>query len=109
VSSLFPPREQSDHSTADTLPARFPYPAQFARPATRWTRQWAAIDPHVEPTAFTPLPDGRVEVTVDQLVRSLDGDILVDGTVQHVYAFRDGKVSGMDVMEPRAATGTAPA
>jgi ketosteroid isomerase-like protein len=74
-----------------------------------WTRQWAAIDPHVEPTAFTALPDGRVEVTVDQLVRSLDGDILVDGTVRHVYAFRDGKVSRMDVMEPRAATGTAPA
>jgi ketosteroid isomerase-like protein len=69
-----------------------------------WTRQWAAIDPHVEPIAFTTLPDGRIDVEVHQHVRSLDGEVLVDGTVHHVYTFRDGRVSRMEV-----ATGTAPA
>jgi ketosteroid isomerase-like protein len=69
-----------------------------------WTRQWAAIDPHVEPTAFTTLPDGRIDVEVHQLVRSLEGEVLVDGTVHHIYTFRDGRVSRMEV-----ATGTAPA
>jgi ketosteroid isomerase-like protein len=69
-----------------------------------WTRQWAAIDPHVEPTAFTTLPDGRIDVEVHQLVRSLDGEVVVDGTVRHIYTFRDGKISRMEV-----ATGTGPA
>jgi hypothetical protein len=65
-----------------------------------WTRQWAEIDPHVEPVRFTTLPDGRVDVEVHQLVRGLDGTVLADGTVHHTYAFRDGLVARMDVTEP---------
>src|SRR5215210_286785 len=64
-----------------------------------WTRQWAQIDPHVEPVAFTTLPDGRVEVEVHQVVRGLDGTLLVEGTVLHTYSFRDGLVARMDVTE----------
>jgi hypothetical protein len=33
-------------------------------------------------------------------VRSLDGAVLSDGRVVHVYAFRDGLVERMDVEEP---------
>jgi len=66
-----------------------------------WMRQWAAIDPRVEPTAFTRLPDGRVEVEVRQIVRGRDGALISDGTVKHVYGFRDGLVSRMDVAEVR--------
>ena len=29
-----------------------------------WTRQWASLDPHVEPTDFTSEPDGRTIVHV---------------------------------------------
>ena len=41
-----------------------------------WTRQWAAIDPHVEPTTITSRPDGRIAVSVHQVVRSLEGELL---------------------------------
>src|ERR1700736_1670990 len=29
-----------------------------------WTRQWAQIDPHVEPLSITTRPDGRVALDV---------------------------------------------
>lgn len=68
-----------------------------------WTRQWAEIDPMVEPVAFTARPDGSIAVDVRQLVRALDGTQLSDGRVIHVYAFRAGLIARMDVEEPAAA------
>src|SRR4051794_36085348 len=65
-----------------------------------WTRQFDQIDPHVEPVGFSVEPDGRIAVAVHQLVRGLDGSLLADGAVTHVYAFRDGLVERMDVIEP---------
>jgi ketosteroid isomerase-like protein len=65
-----------------------------------WTRQWAAIDPRVEPVAFRERPDGRVAVEVRQVARDLDGNVLAAGRVVHVYAFRDRLVARMDVEEP---------
>jgi ketosteroid isomerase-like protein len=62
-----------------------------------WTRQFAEIAPHVEPQGFSAAEDGRVAVTVHQVVRSLDGALLADQVVTHVYAFRDGLVTHMDV------------
>ena len=64
-----------------------------------WARQWAEIDPHVEPTAIVPLPDGRVAVDVLQTVRSLDGEPLGEGRVRHIYELRDGLVTRIDVEE----------
>jgi ketosteroid isomerase-like protein len=65
-----------------------------------WTRQWAQIDPTVEPLAVATRPDGCVEVEVRQVVRSKDGDVLSDGTVRHVYAFRGDLVARMDIVDP---------
>lgn len=66
-----------------------------------WTRQWAEIDPAVEPLSLEPRPDGRVAVEVAQTVRSLDGALLDEGRVVHVYTFADdGRVARMDVEEP---------
>ena len=62
-----------------------------------WTRQFATIAPHVEPQSFSVAEDGRVAVAVHQVVRSLDGALLADQVVTHVYAFRDGLVTRMDV------------
>ena len=62
-----------------------------------WTRQWAVIDPTVEPRSIATLPDGRVAVEVEQTVRDLQGEVIAGGTVHHVYTFRDGLVSRMDV------------
>ena len=46
--------------------------------------------------------DGRVAVAVHQIVHALDGTLLADGEVTHVYSFRDGLVVRMEVIEPQA-------
>ena len=66
-----------------------------------WQRQFAQIAPHVTPRRFSDTDDGRVAVDVHQVVRSLDGDVLAEGEVVHVYTLRDGLVERMDV-EPSA-------
>ena len=62
-----------------------------------WTRQWTVIDPRVEPRGFTVEADGRVAVTVHQLVRDLAGTVLKEATVEHVYAFEDGLIKSMEI------------
>jgi hypothetical protein len=62
-----------------------------------WTRQWAVIDPRVEPRGFTTEADGRVAVTVRQVVRDLAGTVLKEATVAHVYAFQDGLIKSMEI------------
>jgi hypothetical protein len=62
-----------------------------------WTRQWAEIDPEVQPQSFRRLPDGRIEVTVHQSVRARDGSVLSDGMVLHTYTFTGDPVARMDV------------
>ena len=64
-----------------------------------WTRQFEAIDGRVQPTGFSVGEDGRISVSVHQVVRGLDGAVLADHMVTHVYAFRDGLVERMDVVE----------
>jgi ketosteroid isomerase-like protein len=63
---------------------------------TYWEAQFAAIDPHVEPVAIETAGDTAV-VTVHQTVRDLDGNVLTDQVVEHVYTFREGSVARMDV------------
>jgi ketosteroid isomerase-like protein len=62
-----------------------------------WTRQWAMIDPHVEPRRTTIGGDGRVYVDVHQVVRDLHGTVLVDQMVQHVYTLKDGRAERMEI------------
>ena len=62
-----------------------------------WTRQWAEIDPTVEPVEFRREQDGRVAVTVRQVVRDLAGTVIAEGKVGHVYRFADGLVQDMEI------------
>jgi ketosteroid isomerase-like protein len=62
-----------------------------------WRRQWAAIDPHVEPKAFALEADGRIRVSVRQVVRDLAGKVLADQMVQHVYELQDGLIRRMEI------------
>ena len=64
-----------------------------------WTRQWAEIDPRVEPVSFARRPSGGVAVDVQQVVRARDGALLNESLVVHVYSFRGGLVARMDVEE----------
>ena len=64
-----------------------------------WTRQWALIDPSVQPMRFTIADDGRVWVEVHQVVRDLTGKVLKDTVVHHVYAFEDGLIKTMEIRD----------
>jgi hypothetical protein len=68
-----------------------------------WSRQWAVLDPNVDPISFEHRGDGRVAVRVHQIVRDLSGNVLSDGEVAHVYTFEGGLVKAMDI-EPAGHT-----
>jgi hypothetical protein len=68
-----------------------------------WTKQFGIIDSRVEPMAFESDDEGRIAVDVHQVVRDLEGTVLSDGRVRHVYAFRDGFVSHMEIQEAEEA------
>ncbi len=62
-----------------------------------WKRQWALINPHVEPLKFDKEKDGRINVTVHQVVHDLTGKLLLDETVHHIYKIEDGLVRSMEI------------
>jgi SnoaL-like domain len=62
-----------------------------------WTRQWGMIDPHVEPVNFRTDEPGKTTVTVHQVVRDLEGNVLVDQMVEHSYLIEDGLIRRMDI------------
>ena len=62
-----------------------------------WTRQWAVVDPHVEPTAFSTGTDGQTIVEVHQTVRDLHGAVLVDQMVGHIFRIEDGLITRFDI------------
>jgi hypothetical protein len=65
-----------------------------------WTRQWDIIDPIVKPQRFEPLPDGRTLVHVHQVVRDLDGKVILDRMVQHIYRLDGAQIVSMEIVEP---------
>jgi hypothetical protein len=65
-----------------------------------WLDQWEVIAPETEVRRVRELPDGRVEVLVQQTVRDRDGDLLGGATVLHTYTFSGGLISRMDVGDP---------
>jgi hypothetical protein len=62
-----------------------------------WTRQWTEINPNVEPIGFSERENGRLEVQVHQNVKDLDGELLFDGMVKHIYTFQNGLIQTMDI------------
>ncbi len=63
-----------------------------------WTRQWAILDPHVEPITIEPNDAGGLTVEVHQVVRDLQGAVLIDTTVYHAYRFADELIHKMDIV-----------
>lgn len=71
-----------------------------------WTRQWAMVNPRVEPVGFRRTADGAIVAEVQQSVRDLDGKPLQgqthglkDKTVGHVFRLREGKVARFDIQD----------
>jgi ketosteroid isomerase-like protein len=64
-----------------------------------WTRQWATIAPHVEPTDISAKADGVFHVEVHQTVRDLKGNLLADKMVGHIFRLEDGLIRRFDIRE----------
>jgi predicted enzyme related to lactoylglutathione lyase len=64
-----------------------------------WTRQWAAIDPHVEPVGIDTDEMGRAVVQVRQVVRDLEGKVISEGMVEHVYLIEEGLIKSMEIRQ----------
>ena len=62
-----------------------------------WTRQWGKFDLHVEPLAMTEEEGGKTRVRVHQLVKSLQGAVLSDSEVLHVFTVNSGLIAAMDL------------
>jgi hypothetical protein len=75
-----------------------------------WTRQWGEFDPHVEALAMTEEDEGKIRVRVHQLVKSLQGNVLSDSQVFHVFTMRGGLIAAMDLGdEPDPSAGPSAA
>ena len=72
-----------------------------------WTRQWSEFNPHVEPLSLTELDGGKIRVRVHQLVKSLQGDLLSDSEVLHVFTMSRGLIAAMDLGDEAGATSGA--
>lgn len=64
-----------------------------------WTRQWSVIDPTVEPLSIRE-GEGCFDVEVRQRVRDLEGKVLIDRIVHHVYRLRGERIASMEIVEP---------
>lgn len=62
-----------------------------------WTRQWGEFDPHVEPLAITEGDGGKVHVRVHQLVKNLQGDVLSDSEVLHIFTVKNDLIAAMNL------------
>jgi ketosteroid isomerase-like protein len=62
---------------------------------------WAANDKMIKvdsaPVTFIALPDGRIAVDVNQIVRNLAGQVWSDSCVRQIFTLRGDKVARMDI------------
>jgi ketosteroid isomerase-like protein len=64
-----------------------------------WTRQWATIDPHVEPVEFADGPEGELIVEAHTVVRDLNGGLIADRMVRHLFRIENGLVKRFDIRD----------
>jgi len=64
-----------------------------------WTRQWADFDPRVDVLEVIDRENGKTEVKVHQLVKNLNGDVLSDTQLWHVYTIQNNLIERMDILE----------
>jgi len=69
-----------------------------------WTRQWGEFDGHVKPLEITEEDRGKVRVRVHQRVKNLQGEVLWDGEVLHVFTVNSGLIAAMDLGDEDNAT-----
>ena len=70
-----------------------------------WTRQWGEFDGRVEPLAITEEDGGRIRVRVHQVVRNLEGNVLSDSEVLHIFMLNNGLIAAMFLGDEAETTG----
>ena len=67
----------------------------YGRDAVReyWTNQFKMIQPELEPLKFETDENNRNVVTVHQIIRDLQGNVLADVTVQQIFTLENGLIS----------------
>ncbi len=64
-----------------------------------WTNQFKAIQPELETLKFETDESGRNIVTVHQIVKDLEGNVLVDAEVRQIFTIEDGLISLYEIGE----------
>jgi ketosteroid isomerase-like protein len=62
-----------------------------------WTRQWAILDPRVDPVSIAQAEDGSFAVEVHQVVHDKEGRLLADQMVGHIFRIEDGLIRRFDI------------
>ncbi|HEX8249814.1 MAG TPA: nuclear transport factor 2 family protein [Pyrinomonadaceae bacterium] len=67
----------------------------YGRDAVReyWTNQFKAIRPELETLKFETDENNRNVVTVHQIIKDLQGNVLAEATVQQIFTIEDGLIS----------------
>ena len=73
-----------------------------------WSRQWKEFDPKVDPLEVIDNGAGRIQVRVHQLVKTLDGDVLSESEVWHIYSIANGLIERMDIGDSEANSQQTP-
>jgi hypothetical protein len=88
---------RSDVKWANGLEGGFVY----GRDAVReyWTNQFKDIQPELETLKFETDEKNRNIVTVHQIIRDLQGNLLAEETVQQIFTIEDGLISLYEIGE----------
>ena len=73
----------------------------YGRDAVReyWTEQFKNIQPELETLKFERDENNRSVVTVHQIIKDLQGNVLADATVQQIFTIEDGLISLYEIGE----------
>ena len=73
----------------------------YGRDAVReyWTNQFKAIQPELETLKFETGERGRSVVTVHQIVKDFEGNVIVDTEVRQTFTIEDGLISLYEIGE----------
>ncbi len=64
-----------------------------------WTNQFKNIQPELETLKFETDESGRNVVTVHQIVKDLEGNVLADAEVRQIFTIEDGLISLYEIGE----------
>jgi SnoaL-like domain len=73
----------------------------YGRDAVReyWTNQYKVIQVQLETLKFKTDESNRNVVTVHQIVRDLQGNLLADATIEQIFTIEDGLISLYEIGE----------